>query len=140
MSENGANMKVKDIMSTELFLVSPDKKMNRIQDVIEWNNVRHVPVVDNEGYLLGIISQRDLLKTTISNADSKTQYEMLQKVPVSDFMKTDVITTTPDTDLSEAAWLLIENKIGCLPVLDKDRKMIGIVTESDFVKLAAYKH
>ncbi len=133
-------MKVKDIMSTELFLVSPDKKMNRIQDVIEWNNVRHVPVVDNEGYLLGIISQRDLLKTTISNADSKTQYEMLQKVPVSDFMKTDVITTTPDTDLSEAAWLLIENKIGCLPVLDKDRKMIGIVTESDFVKLAAYKH
>lgn len=133
-------MKVKDIMSTEVFFVGPDKKMNRIQDVIDWNNVRHVPVVDNHGYVLGIISQKDLLKTTIGKTDAKTQYEMLQQVPICDFMKTQVITTTPETDLSEAAWLLLENKIGCLPVLDKNSKIVGIVTESDFVKLAAYKH
>jgi CBS domain-containing membrane protein len=133
-------MKVKDIMSTELFYVGPDKKMNRIQDVIEWNDVRHVPIVDQDGYLLGIISQRDLLQTAFTNVSTEAQYELLKNVPISDFMKTKVITTTADTDISDAAWLLIENKIGCLPVLDKDSKVIGMVTESDFVKLAACKH
>lgn len=131
-------MKVKDIMSTEVFYVGPDKMMNRIQDVIEWNEVRHVPVVDKHGYVLGIISQRDLLQTAFTNVSMADQYELLKNIPITDFMKTRVITTTPDTDLAEAAWLLIENKIGCLPVLDKQSKIIGIVTESDFVKLAAH--
>lgn len=133
-------MKVKDIMSTELFCVNPDKKMNRIQDIIEFNNVRHVPVVDSHGYILGIISQRDLLQTAFSNVSKEVQYEFLHKIPICDFMKTKVITTTPDAELSEAAWMLIENKIGCLPVLDKESKIVGILTESDFVKLAAFKH
>lgn len=132
-------MKVKDIMSTELFYVSSDKKMHRIQDIIEWHNVRHVPVVDRHGYVLGIISHRDLLQTVYSGISPITQYEFLRNVPVSDYMKTNVITTTPETEISEAAWLLLENKIGCLPVLNKESKIIGIVTESDFVKLAAYK-
>ncbi len=131
-------MKVKDIMSTEVFYVGPDKMMNRIQDVIEWNEVRHVPVVDKHGYVLGIISQRDLLQTAFTNVSMADQYELLKNIPITDFMKTRVITTTPETDLAEAAWLLIENKIGCLPVLDKQSKIIGIVTESDFVKLAAH--
>ncbi len=133
-------MKVKDIMSTEVFFVGPDKKMSRIQDVIECTNVRHVPVVDDHGYVLGIVSQWDLLQTALMNISVDVQYEILRNVPICDFMKTKVITTTPDTELSEAAWLLIENKIGCLPVLDEDSKIIGMVTESDFVKLAAYKH
>lgn len=87
-------------------------------------HIRHLPVVDAEGGLVGIVSDRDLpwSEGTIE--------------PIGDLMTVDVETVAPDTDLTEAALLLIRDRIGSLPVCEATGKVVGIVTESDFVRLA----
>lgn len=132
-------MKVKDMMTTNLFYVNPDRRLDIINEVLGWHDIRHVLVVDEHKHLLGVMSQRDVLEAAISNQarfSKDEQRKLFEHISVSDVMKTKIITTTPGVDMSEAAQLLIENKIGCLPVLDGHKKVIGIITESDFVKLA----
>lgn len=133
-------MKIKDIMTRELFFVRPNRNLDIVDDVMEWHDIRHVLVIDSHGYLLGVISQRDILRSAVSNQTNITQEDqkhLFSLIPVTEIMKTRLITTTPETPIHEAAQLLLENKIGCLPVLDVESKVIGIVSESDFVKWAA---
>ena len=96
-------------------------------------------MVDENGKLAGIVSQRDLFHSGLIRAlgyGSHAQRQALDMVVVKEAMRTDVITTTPDTPLEEAAKQMLDRKIGCLVVLEHDQ-IAGILTESDFVKLAA---
>jgi CBS domain-containing membrane protein len=90
--------------------------------------IRHVPVVDEAGGLVGIVTQRDLLSLE-HKKDPVTQ--------LRDVMRTDVATATPDTPLRTAAETMIYNKYGCLPVVDHG-ELVGIITETDFLKLAIF--
>jgi CBS domain-containing protein len=87
--------------------------------------IRHMPIVDGEGRLLGLVTHRDLLAAGDDPARK-----------ISDVMQTDVKTISPDTPAHEAAYLLLRYAIGCVPVIDDDSKLVGIVTEVDFVRAA----
>lgn len=82
---------------------------------------------------------RDLLRLTVSHLaeiNREEQEEIESSILVGDIMQTDVRTVAPDTLLREAAEILYRNKYGCLPVLDGDNKLVGIITEADFLRLA----
>ena len=120
---------IADIMSTDLFTVRPDDLIDLAANLMDWRHIRHVPVEDNDGHLLGILSHRDLLHQL--SRDSK------QRPPVSALMKSAPITVTPGTPALDGLRLLVDHRIGCLPVVGEDGTLLGIVTASDFLRLAA---
>jgi CBS-domain-containing membrane protein len=101
-----------------------------------------LPVVDDDGQTLaGIVTQRDLFRDALAQAlgyGKHAQRKILDTLAVKDVMNTDVVTTGPETSLIEAARILTERKIGCLPVVENGR-LVGILTEGDFVALVARK-
>jgi CBS domain-containing protein len=116
-----------------------NEKLLVADDVMRLGRIRHLPIVDDDGALAGIVSQRDLFHSGLMKAlgyGSHAQRNALELLVVKEAMKTDVVTTTPDTPLAEAAKVMFERKIGCLIVIEAG-KIAGILTEGDFVKLAA---
>ena len=132
-------MKVRDLMSAEVATVRRNDKLVIADDLMNLGRIRHTPVLDDDSdEVVGVLSQRDLFRGALARAigyGSHAQQKLLNQLAVKDVMTTDPVTTTPDTPLAEAARLMLERKIGCLPVVERGR-LIGILTESDFVRLA----
>lgn len=130
---------VGELMTSEVLKVEQNQKLASADDVMRLGNVRHVLVVDEEGVLQGVVSQRDLFLGGLLRAlgyGSRSKEQALENLRVKDAMKTTLVTTTADATLESAARLMTENKIGCLPVLEAGR-LVGILTEGDFVLWAA---
>ena len=130
---------VRDLMSGDVVTLGRNEKLVAAEDLMRLGRIRHLPVVDEEGALAGIVSQRDLFHSGLMKAlgyGSHAQQHALATVAIKEAMTTDVVTTTPDTPVHEAARTMFERKIGCLVVLEGGR-IAGILAESDFVKLAA---
>ena len=126
-------------MTRDVVTLDRNDKLLVADDLMRLGRIRHLPVVDEEGRLAGIVSQRDLFHSGLIKAlgyGTHAQRQALDMVVVKEAMRSEVVTTTPDTPLREAARLMLERKIGCLVVLD-DSRLAGILTESDFVRLAA---
>jgi CBS domain-containing protein len=95
--------------------------------------IRHLPIVDADNQLVGLVAQADLLKASASSVLSSThtsEKEWLGTVAVRDVMITDVTTITPDAEIVEAVDLLAAGRLGCLPVV-KNSRLVGILTETD---------
>lgn len=134
MSER--NLLVEDVMSTDVFTLERNDKLSIADDVMKQKRIRHIPILDSDGQLSGIITQRDLFRGILLRSlgfGSRAEEKMLESYSVKDAMKEDLITTTPDTPIADAARLMLSNKIGCLPVLDGER-LVGLISEADFVK------
>jgi CBS domain-containing membrane protein len=130
---------VRDLMTSDLVTLDHNEKLVVADDVMRLGRIRHLPIIDENGTLVGIVSQRDLFHSGLMKAlgyGSHAQHNMLDLLAVKEAMKTDVVTTTPNTPLVDAAKLMLERKIGCLMVMD-GKKIAGILTEGDFVKLVA---
>jgi CBS domain-containing membrane protein len=130
---------VRDLMTSDVITLERNEKLLVADDVMRLGRIRHLPIVDADGALAGIVSQRDLFHSGLIKAlgyGTHAQKSALDLLVVKEAMKTDVVTTTPDTPLAAAAKLMFERKIGCLVVLEGN-KLVGILTEGDFVKLAA---
>jgi len=123
---------VAHLMSTDLFTVRPDDLVDLAASVMEWRHIRHVPVEDDEGRLVGLISHRDLLRLLAQGMLSRSAKE----VTVKEIMIRDLMTIAPETPTLEALTIMRKRKIGCLPVVENDR-LIGIVTAYDFLSLSA---
>jgi CBS domain-containing membrane protein len=98
---------------------------------------RHAVVVDEEGEIAGVLSQRDIMLNALAwhlGQGRKAHELMLDTAVAKDLMQTDVVTIDPDAPIAEAARLMTERKIGCLPVVDASG-LVGIVTDSDFLGL-----
>ena len=136
------DLKVRDVMTTVVTTLKRNDKLTLADDVMQLGRIRHLPILDDDAeQLVGIVSQRDLFRGALAQALGYGQYarrKLLDTFAIKDMMTTDVITTSPDTPLVDAAQLLIERKIGCLPVVENER-LIGIITEGDFVALVARK-
>lgn len=105
------------------------------------HNVRRLPVVIDTGELRGIITQGDIRGADVLNAaglDPLDIADALQRVKVYEVMMQNPLTVTPETGLREAALLMIENKIGGLPVVDDENIVVGMITESDLLEALVY--
>lgn len=127
---------VREIMHSPVVVVEPTATIEEAQALMEEHNVRRLPVVDSEGRLVGIVSQGDLreasaLKASVNPyAPEATE----QWLTVEEVMTPNPLTVTPDTPIWQAAELMIERKIGGLPVMEGGR-LVGIVTTSDIMRL-----
>lgn len=129
---------VRDIMTRDIVTLNRNETLRTADDVMRLGRIRHLPIVDDDGELAGVVSQRDLFHSGLMRAlgyGTHAQQNALDSLVVKEAMHTDVVTTTPDTPLSAAAKIMLERKIGCLLVLENG-KLAGILTESDFVRLA----
>jgi len=122
---------VEQFMVTDLFTVHPDDPIDLAINLMHWRHVRHVPVEDIEGKLVGIISHRDILELFVRCEPNGSRGKKVQ-----DVRKSSLITTTPETPTLEALELMREKEIGCLPVT-KDEKLIGLITAHDFLTVSA---
>jgi len=130
-------MYVKDQMTTPVFTLTPDTPFLDALKLMRERKIRRIPIVNEQGKLLGIVSERDLLHAEPSPATSLSVWEMnylLWKLRLGDVMTKTVITVTPLTKLQDAASLMIKHKIGGLPVVDAEEKVIGVITETDIFK------
>lgn len=128
-------MLVKDVMSTEVTVVDRNDDLSQVEDLMVAKKLRHVPVVEN-GELVAIVSQRDLFKAMMSSTmgyGEKAQKAYLHSVRVKEIMTDPVVTVAPDTGVGEAAALMLNKGIGCLPVLD-GTQLVGIVTKTDLLR------
>lgn len=131
-------MFVKERMSSPVVTVSADLPFQEALQMMQEKQFRRLPVVDKKGKLVGIVAERDLLYASPSPATSLSVWElnyMLSKIKVERLMATDVVTTTPDTPIEDAAHLMVTHRIGGLPVVDGDFKPVGIITETDLFKI-----
>ncbi len=129
-------MLVKDRMSKHPLTVSTDVSISETHKYMQDQKVRHLPVVDRTGKMVGLVTEDDLLKAEPSSATSLSMWEihsLLNRITTKDVMVREIITTTEDTPIEEAAQLMLEHKIGCLPVMRGDA-LVGIITESDIFR------
>jgi CBS domain-containing protein len=122
---------VGQFMATDLFTVRPDDIVDFAASLMEWRYVRHVPVEDDSGRLLGLISHRQLLRLIARGLDKETE-----PVMVRDIMRPDPISVSPETTTVQAIRLMRENRLSCLPVVDEG-KLVGLVTEHDLIVVAS---
>ncbi|MCP4540512.1 MAG: CBS domain-containing protein [Chloroflexi bacterium] len=130
-------MLVGDRMTRDLITVTEDTPVDKALQQMKENQVRRLPVLDEHGKLVGIVSEKDLLYVTPSPATSLSVWEipyLLSKIRMRDTMTKDVITVTKDTPLEEAARIMADNKVGGLPVVSND-DLAGIITETDMFKV-----
>jgi CBS domain-containing protein/gamma-glutamylcysteine synthetase len=120
---------VGQFMSTDLFTVHPEDLIDLAASVMDWEHLRHVPVEDHEGHLVGLVTHRQLLRQV-------SQGQAGRPVAVREIMRPEPVTVTPETTTLEALGLMRTSKLGCLPVV-QDGKLVGLVTESDFIDVSA---
>jgi len=128
-------MKVSEIAHTVLVTVIMDHTIGRARDIMQMKKIRHLLVMDGSE-LVGVITDRDVrshLSPRIDTPVENSEDEKTLETKIHQVMTRNPITVSPDTLISEAAALLLKHKIGCLPVIDEDGFIMGIVTDADFL-------
>jgi CBS domain-containing protein len=130
------NPLVENIMSTDVFTLGRNDKLSIADDVMSQKRIRHLPVLDADGMLCGILTQRDLFRGALLRSlgyGQRAEQKLLDSLAVKDAMRDEVVTISPKSTLSDAANLMLSKKIGCLPVVEGER-LLGMISEADFVK------
>jgi acetoin utilization protein AcuB len=130
-------MLVRERMSSKPATVTADMPITEALRLLRDRQVRRLPVLDAQGNLIGIVSEKDLLYASPSPATSLSIYEMhylLARLQVREVMATEVITVEPDVPVEEAARIMVDHKIGGLPVMEAGR-MVGIITQTDIFEV-----
>ena len=132
-----SEMSVADLMTADVVTLTEDETLAHAQRCMARGRIRHLPVV-REGQLVGLITHRDLRAASFSifaEVEANEQRRVFDTVRVVEVMHRDVVTVSPILAVSKAARILLENKYGCLPVVDNEQRLQGIVTEADFLRL-----
>jgi CBS domain-containing membrane protein len=127
---------VMDLMTTDVISLTEDDSLETLDELMKWKHLRHVPITDESGCLVGLVTQKDFLTVAISkfaHLSKSDLSELYSSIPISQIMCRKFNTTEPDTPLSDAAQHLFRDRHGCLPVIQGHR-LVGMLTESDFVK------
>lgn len=117
------DLKVSDLMTTSLMTINADKPLAEAKIDMELGLVHHLPVVDGRGRLVGIVSDRDILRRS-------------EHKRVADVMSRDLVTTRRDSPAHLAASMMLDFRIGSVPVLDDDGTLVGVVTLTDYLAVA----
>ncbi|HTP99590.1 MAG TPA: CBS domain-containing protein [Casimicrobiaceae bacterium] len=119
-------MLVRDRMSARPVTIRSDADYKAALKLMQEYSLHHVPVLDAKKRLVGIVAERDLLLAAT--------HHLQAVVEVGEVMHRNVVTTTRDAPLSEAAALMVDHRIGGLPVLDRKQKVVGVITETDIFR------
>jgi CBS domain-containing protein len=130
-------MNAADIMTKNPISVSPDATLKAVLEIMLDQEIRHVPVVER-GALRGVLSDRDVRRFQIDALRGDgTESSRRLRLPVSELMTGDVLSVGPESDVGEIIDLLLENRIGAIPVVDDaDGKLLGIVSYIDVLRVA----
>jgi CBS domain-containing protein len=135
----GSVLRVRDVMTRDPKTLGRNDQLSLADDLMKQERIRHLPVLDEDGGLVGILSQRDMFRGALARAlgyGETAQRRMLGMLVVKEVMTTQLVTVGPDAPIADAARAMVDRKIGCLPVVE-DGKLVGILTESDFVQVLA---
>ncbi|TVR04471.1 MAG: CBS domain-containing protein [Deltaproteobacteria bacterium] len=132
-------MCVGDLMTRDPLTVRGGDTLRTVVERMAHGRIRHLPVVDDQGALVGLVTQRDVLAARPSrllDPEGIRDAALLRDTPVSAVMVRQLVRARRDTPLGDAVNRMLDAKLGCLPVVDPDDRLVGIVTEADFLKLA----
>jgi CBS domain-containing protein len=130
--------RVRDIMETKLVTIPASERLSMVEDIMTLGRVRHMPVVQG-GELVGVVSERDLLRASLSVLSEHRDAErrmFLHVVEISRVMSSPPVVIGPDATIREAALLMADRKIGCLPVVEANQ-LVGMITETDVLRWVA---
>jgi len=125
---------VGQVMTTDLFTVHPEDLIDLAASLMDWEHIRHVPVEDHEGRLIGVVSHRRVLRMV----GRGMKHDEALPISVREIMKTDPVSVSQDTSTLEAIETMRRHKVSCLPVVTEGDQLVGIVTEHDFIAVAAH--
>jgi CBS domain-containing membrane protein len=126
-------------MSSPVVTFFEEQSLPLADDVMRYKHLRHLPVIDDDRRLVGLVTHRDLLRAQISTMTGLTSEQRRareEEVTVGQVMTRDVWTVRPDTLASVAGSTLFDHRYGCLPVVDDAHRLVGIITEHDFLRFA----
>jgi len=127
-------MKVREIMVKEVATLDINDELSLANDIMRLGRIRHLPVVDGSR-LAGIISERDLFRSSLAQAlgyGTKASRDLMKDLHIKDIMVSEVTTVSPETNLCAAVQIMVDKKIGCLPVVENER-LVGLITETDIL-------
>lgn len=128
---------VKDWMTSNPITVDPKTTLPAAYHLMKLNRIRRLPVVNDEGQLVGIVTLGDIREARPKESKSSSAWELhllIAGLETRDFMSPNPITVAPETPVKQAAQLMLQHKIGGLPVIDAD-SVVGIITESDICRV-----
>ncbi|MEO2279254.1 CBS domain-containing protein [Pseudoalteromonas pernae] len=126
-----------NIMTTDLVTIAPDATLHQAHEVMREHNIRHIPVVDEDQQLLGMLTQKVMIAQVmkiISVFGASALERKEKQTLVSEIMSTDFDSVAPQEPLIDIAKFFLTNRHGCMPVVSDD-KLVGLLTSSDFVRL-----
>ena len=130
-------MPVQNWMTTDVVSVGPDTSLLKVGKLMKDHHIRRIPVVDEQGQVIGIISDRDVRDASPSKATTLDMYEMhylLAELKAKNIMTAKPITVKPTDTVEQAALIMLDNKVGGLPVVDDSGKLVGIISDHDVFK------
>ncbi len=128
-----AGLRVEEFMETDLFTVRGDDLLDLVVDLMDWRRLRYVPVEDDEGQLVGLITNRHLLR--YFSRKNRMDDDLVPYKYVRDLMIKSPHIIAPSATIKEAMYIMRDKKVGCLPVI-KNSELIGIITEMDFLRIS----
>lgn len=130
---------VSDVMTRQVIAMGPEKKIAPIEAAMKRFRFRHLPVIDGDNKVVGLLTYTDLMRASASvlSSEHDRRDELIrQHTTVAMIMTREVVTVRPEMDIIEAGELMWEKRLGCLVVTADDGYLLGILTEGDFIKLA----
>jgi len=128
-------MTVKEVMVKEVATLDVNDELSLANDIMRLGRIRHLPVVDGSR-LVGLVSERDLFRSSLAHAlgyGGSASRNLMKALRIKDIMVREVATISPEAKLFDAVKLMIEKKIGCLPVVEDDQ-LVGLITETDILR------
>lgn len=131
--------KVSDLMIQQVCTLKTSDNLQDAEQLMGSKQIRHVPVVDENGKLVGLLSQKEVLAEAFRITDKFGAHLLktyLGQTPIATAMRKDVTTVSADMDLKEAGKVLLQKRSGCILVVDAEQELLGILSSQDFVRLA----
>jgi CBS domain-containing protein/gamma-glutamylcysteine synthetase len=129
-----SSMLVEEFMTTDLFTLNKDDIPEFGSDMMDWQSIRYMPIENKEGELIGLISSRILLRHFTKMHKNK---QSVDTVKIGDLMMKNPLVISPEANVIEAMQMMREHRIGCLPVVSKANKLVGIITEENFINISS---
>lgn len=133
------NTPIKDIMTPHPITLNIDEPFCKVAQIFKSKDIRHLPVVNSGGVIMGVISQRDFNRITSPQRTPEGEYiydmNEIAQYMLKQHIVQQVTTLSPDDTLEKAIELMAERKLGCIPITDRDQKVVGIVTAIDGLRL-----